>query len=416
MSALLEYPTGTIELEVDMLIGSSSSSWDNAAFDFAQWGTEVAGAWVDVTCDISELTVTAGADKPDGLVTALNGTTGGITLHGSQYNPWAPPWGRNVLGPAVPVRVLWRHAGAATWSTAFTGVTDGWPYDRDAAIAAVPVLDATGGLANLDLATLAAPVGQHETLTARMNRILDAATWSTGLRALSPDGRTVISTDLGAAAWDMLQTAADTGLGLLWIKRTGEVAYLPVGQAGGWTPHLRPEKLTDTDTGDPAELCVANFTNSDPEVVRNIVTVSRSADDLVDGDTPAPATAEDPTSVTRYGPHTYNRTDLIHDTDSWSSTVAAAVLMDSAWPLLHPESADLDIRIDTRVADLLLGAEIGDVITVIDSGQTFECAVVGWSFDLNSKHLTGTLTLSDVTRWVGYGWDMAGWDKATWGV
>lgn len=418
MTALLEFDTGTIELEVSIGVGNQANAWDSSAWDYSQWASDTAGGWVDVTCDVSEVTLTAGASAPDGLLTAINGTTGGLTLHGDQYNPWAPPWGgRNALGPGVPVRIRWRHEGATDFVSAFTGVTDGWPFDRSTGVAAVPILDATGMLANLTLLTLAAPAGQGEGISARINRILDAAGWSTGLRDILADSHPVISTTLGAAPWQLLQTAADTGIGLVWVTRDGVVAYIPVGQAGGsWIPDVLPETLTDTHGSDPTYLCVVNFQNTDPVVVRNIVSITRAADPAVSSDTPVAAIATDATSVSRYGPVSYERTDLINQLDSWSATLAAAVLLGGAWPALHPEVANLDIQVDNRVADLLLGAEIGDAIKVRDSGQNFECIVVGYTVDITNRSLVGSLVLSDITRWVGSFWDSDSWDNAVWSV
>ena len=190
MSARIPYETGTLELSVQFAIGQDASQWDSSSWNYSQWSSEDVGGWVDVTCDVSEVTLTGGASEPDGLLTAINGTTGGITLHGDQYNPWSPPWGdQGQLGPAVPVQLLWRHQGDTSWHTAFTGITDGWPFERSSGTAAIPILDATGGLANLDLPTLAAGVGQGEGLSARMNRILNQAAWPTGLRQIATDAR-----------------------------------------------------------------------------------------------------------------------------------------------------------------------------------------------------------------------------------
>ena len=416
MTALIPYETGALELAVEFAIGRNVSAWDAASWDFSQWSTETTGGWVDVTCDVSELTLTAGASAPDGILTAINATTGGVTLHGDQYNPWTAPWGtQGQLGPQVPCQLLWRHQGDASFKTFFTGVTDGWPFERSSGTAPVPIKDATGGLANLSLPTLATPVGQGEALSARMNRILSQAAWSSGLRQIPTDPRKVISTTMGADVWPMLQTAVDTGLGLLWVKRTGEVAYLPIGETGGTFPTFYGINLTDTHH-DATNVCVVDYTNSDPQVVRNAVTISRAADPAIDGDTPVAAIAVDQASVNQYGPATYSRTDLIHQDDAWSTTVAGAVLLDGAWPMMHPQIAALDIRFDTRVADLLLGVEIGQVLLVHDSGQLFQCAVVGWTVDITRTSFTGTLILSDISQWIGGLWDTDLWDQGIWSI
>jgi hypothetical protein len=414
MTALMPFETGTVELEVDLAIGLGSAGWDVSAWDFDRWATEVSGAMVDVTCDVSEVTLSAGASEEDGILTAINASTGGITLRGSEYNPWTPPWGA-ALGPSIPCQIRWRHQGDAAWTVAFTGFTDGWPYDRATAVASVPLVDATAGLANMTLPTLPAGVGQGETIDQRMNRILNQAGWSTSLRSIPADPHTCISTTMGEAPWAMLQAAADTGIGLLWIKRTGEVAYLPVGQAGGWKPHMFGINLTDVHGG-TTRVCVLNYQNSQPMVRRNAVSISRAADPLIGGDAPVAAIAQDNASIATYGPKTYSRDDLIHQADGWSATIAGAVLLDGAWPTQHPQNAGIDIRIDTRSIDLLMRAEIGDVIMVHDSGLVFECAVVGWNVDITRRDISGSLILSDVTRWVGGLWDTDGWDRGVWSI
>ena len=61
--------------------------------------------------------------------------------------------------------------------------------------------------------------------------------------------------------------------------------------------------------------------------------------------------------MSRFLAHTYERTDLIHTDDSWSSTVAQAVLMSSAWPSTSPASVDLTSRADLAASALLLSLE-----------------------------------------------------------
>jgi hypothetical protein len=371
---------------------------------------------VDITCDVTEIDITSGASSADGLITQINGTSGGLTVYGSDYNPWSGPWA-GMLTPDLAVDIRWRHVGDTSWIYAFTGVVDVWSYDRIAEISSVSIIDATGGLANLDLPTLAVPVGQGETISARMNRILTAANVDPSRWSIATDLHPVISTTLGAKAWDLLDTAADTGIGLMFVDRTGMITYLPVGQAGGWFPTYRPEILVDWHSGpDPNQLCVLTFANNDPVVVRNSVSITRAADPAVDGDTPVTQTATDPPSIKRFGTSTYSRDDLINQSDAWGATIAAAVLQGGAWPAMHPQSADLDVNTDARVADLLLGALIGEAIHVRDSGQAFLCVIVGYMLTLTRASLTGSLVLSDVTLWLGGAWDTDTWDNGAWSI
>jgi hypothetical protein len=418
--ALIPYETGSIEVMIELGIGRQASEgiWDSSAFDYAVWGQDDTslGDWVDVTCDVSEITLTGGADAPDGVVTAIRATTGGLTLHGDEWNPWASPWG-DMLGPDVAVRIRWRHAGDTTWLPMFYGVTDGWPYDRDTKIAAVPILDATGYLANLKLGELGMPVGNGESVSARIGRVLDAARWPAARRDIPSDrALQVAATVLGDMAWSLVATAADTDLGLVFCTRAGLVTYRPVAQLGQWSPVILTPHLTDEDTGAPDDLCVVNYTRADPQVVRNDVTIARAANPSVANDTPVPYHATNDGSVQRFGSKTYERTDLIHASDSWSQTVASVILDNDSFPAPHPQTAELDVRTDFRVADLLLSGEVSQAIHARDGGNEFLCIIVGYNVALTRAGLSGALILQDVTAWQAGGWDSALWDEGRWGV
>jgi hypothetical protein len=136
----------------------------------------------------------------------------------------------------------------------------------------------------------------------------------------------------------------------------------------------------------------------------------------VANDDPPTFNARDDASASRYGDRTYSRTDLIHNTDSWSQTLATAILRNDAWPTNHPQAAAIDIRTDPRAADLLLSAEIANTIRTHDSGHDFLCVIAGYSFTLNRAELSGSLVLQDVTGWQAAGWDTGQWDTDRWGL
>jgi hypothetical protein len=414
VSAILPYPTGELELEVDIAAQSSGGRWDDGAWDEATWdqsGGE--GDWLDLTCDISELELTSGASSSDGLCTKIAGTTGSLTLHGAQYDPWAGRWPANVLGPDLPVRILWRRPGDPEWAPVFAGLTDAWRYDAKTAAVTVPLVDRVAWLGNQKLIARD-PVGAGDTIPDRIARILEAAGWA-GDADLTDSVSPVscVASTLEGAPWDQMAVAADTDLGIVWIDRAGAVAFRPLAQAGqSWTPGATGVTLTD---GTGPGLCVLDYTRANPEVVRNLVSIAHTLGAPDSGSSPAQIARSD-ASIARYGTKDYQRQDLICDSDAWCATVAESILMGDAFPWAHPEGAELDIRADPRVADLLLGAEIADLIDARVSGVVHPCVIVGYHVAITRRSLTGTLILTDRTRYVAGRWDSAGWDIDKWGV
>ena len=431
MPARLPWPHGDVDLLVELGVGRQADAgvWDAAAWDGAVWGASDTdtGDWVDVSCDVLDVDLTAGASQPDGVVTAVDSTTGVVRLAGERWNPWQSAY-RGALGPAVPVRVSWSPVdpdnpdASPSWRPVYTGESDAWPYDRRRAVVAVPVVDATAALGANTLPTEPNPgVGGHETITARMTRILDAARWPADLRDI-PDDRSVttIPTVLGDDAWSMMQTAADTDLGVVWVNRGGLVAYRPVAHLGQWAPD--PVGIGLTDVAGDGNVCVLDYTRTDPVVVRNDVTIAH--DKPPDTDPPANPAPPDPpqvrltddASIERYRPRTYKRTDLIHDDDTWSAILAEVILEGAAFPSQHPQSATLDLRADVRVRDLLLDAELTQSLVVTDTGRSYLCLLVGYALTITRTALSGSVVLQDITAWIAGRWDSALWDIDVWGV
>ena len=294
------------------------------------------------------------------------------------------------------------------------GLTDAWEYDAATQIASVPLVDRTAWLANQKLAALAGPVGAGEAVPARIGRILTAAGWA-GTTDLAPSVSPIscIATTLEGAPWDQISVAADTDLGIAWIDRAGAVAFRAMAQAGqSWTPGATGVTITD---GSAPGLCALNYTRSNPEVVRNVVLIAHVLAPPDSGSSTAQVSRNDP-SVVRYGEKDYERSDLICDADTWCAIVAESILMGDAFPYQHPEAADLDIRVDPAVVDLLLGAEIADLIDVVVSGVVHPCVIVGYTVAISRRSLTGSLILSDATRYQAGRWGSAGWDIDKWGV
>lgn len=406
-----------LELEIALGIGVDAGEWDTSAWGAGRWSESdtLTGNWVDVTCAVLDpFTLAAGASDAEGIVTRWEAATATLTLLGSQWDPWSGPY-LGLLTPMLPVRIRWREPGITDWAVTFLGYVDedGYHYTPDPnprlCRAEIACVDATTLLVAFD-GTEGSPVGAGETAAQRVTRILNAARWPSTERDITAGGETVKSTTLAGEAWTMLMQVADTDLGLLWVRRDGRVGYRPHGAAGIGT--VLDGTLTVCPS--PGSIQVQDLEWGQPFAVRNIVTISRQ----VDTGTAATVILEDTTSVARFLPHTYERTDLIHTSDAWSTTLAQTILLASAWPARGPRSVALDSRMgDPRVPTLILTLEPLHSFNVTDGTSVFLERAAGWQSTIGKHSITATVVLDDITRWAGDPWDgVAGWDSATWGV
>lgn len=416
-------PDPQIDIEVSLGVGSiyPGGVWDSATWDYNTWqqpDTSL-GTWTDVTCYVINddgLRLAAGSTSTDGVVTRWEAQTCSFTLIGDQWNPRGPYSG--LLGPGLPVRVRWKLSSqdATHWVVCFTGYVDdtGFTYDPKTFRAQIAATDATRIFAAFN-GIQQSPIGQGETAAQRVTRIADLMNWPAAQRDITAGGVAVQATALADAAWSMLLAVADTDLALLWISRAGNLAFRPEGK-------VKPSSTLSAIIGcnvvnPPVGVPVIepiNIEGQQPTVTRNIVSVSRQA---IAGDTPVTVTVRDDESVSRYLGHTYERTDLIHMDDTWSTTVAQAVLMSSAWPTGAPEKVSLSSRADLAASALLLGLEPSLSIQVVDLlGNVWTCEPAGWDIMIKRDQIAGDITTLDVSVWLGSVWDGThGWDTGKWG-
>jgi hypothetical protein len=395
--------------------------WDGAdtEWDVSAWSQTdtTLGDFVDVTCDVLDdgVGLKAGASSADGVVTRWEAATCDFRLVGTAYDPRSGPWA-GLLGPGVEVAVRWRTLAAdAEWLTAFRGLTDdeGFSYDPKAKVASVAATDGIRVFAAYD-GPEQPPIGQGETAAERVARIADMVRWPTDRRDIEPGGVPLKQTTLAEAAWTMLLQVADTDLAHLWINRAGELAYRPQGK-------VLPQQIVHAWIGchvdDPPEgatvVTPIQLLGQQPTITRNVVSISRQARD--ETDEAATVTLVDDSSVARYFPHTYERTDLIHTEDAWSTRVAEAILAASAWPSAAPESVELDSNADPAATALLLGLEPSLTVVVDDGESQWICEPAGWEVAVRRNGIHGTIQLLDVSSYYGATWDNAAWDETRWG-
>ena len=433
MPALTAYG---VELLVELAVGRAADAglWGQSAWDQARWGTSdtTSGDWVDVTCDVLDsLRMTAGSNTEDGVTRRWESASSSFTLGGDQWDPWNGPHA-GILGDRTPVRVSWRapslvlellaRFGVATsydvagWVRAFTGfiATRGYSWDPAEQEARVQCVDGTSVLVAAD--SVASPAqGAGETAANRVARVAAAALWAGGYD-VSAGGTTLQATTLEAPAWDELLEVADTDLGLLWVNRAGVLAYRPRGRVGQGV--RLSGRLVVCESADD-DVAVMTMGANQPSATRNRVTIARRVDPTIPGDVPVPAVREDRESIARYQPHGYQRTDLWHTTDTWSATLADAVLGGGAWPSAAPGQVLLDsITGDVLVPVLLLTLEPDMTFDVVDdAGTSYRQAVVGWDVQVSNDEIEGLLLLEDVSRWAFVGhWGAAIWGVDRWGI
>jgi hypothetical protein len=413
-------PGPGVDLEVCLGIGTIEPGgvWDAGTWNYNTWqeSDTSLGDWTDVTCDVL-VPVTFGAgSSADGVVSRWEAQTCALTLRGSTYDPRSGPY-TGLLGPGLPVRVRWRPTGAGDWLVAYQGQCDddGFTYDPKSRRAQLATTDGTRIFAAFNGLAQDPEVGLGDTAGERVARIADMVQWPEDRRDIDLGGVALQSTSLADEAWSLLLAVADTDLALLWIDRAGNLAFRSQAKVipqRTLAAAIACEPPPDLDEG-VAVIVPLNITGQQPTVTRNIVSVSRQA--LNDDDEAVTVTLRDEPSVSRFLAHSYQRTDLIHTDDAWTTTVAEAILMASAWPSTAPASVDLSSRADRAASALLLGLEPNLSVLVSDGVGVWECEPSGWSVTVTREEISGSIEMLDVSTWYGGAWDGAGWDLGTWG-
>jgi hypothetical protein len=258
----------------------------------------------------------------------------------------------------TPMRVV-RHR--ATWAGTtyplWRGYADAWDLNYEGPYAEA-VLTATDGfkvLANYDR-TAGGSVGAGEDSGARVGRILTSAGWNTTDRVVAAGDTTVQATTLDGTALTELYLVADTEIGELYIDGAGRLVFR--------NRHaIMEDARSNTAQGvfgnaGGSELPYGDVTvQYDDQTLINLVRVARAGG--------SQQTAQDATSQTRYLVHTFDRTDLLMETDTVALDYAQWVLYQSKDPELRFATITVHPRLDPDVLfPQVLGREIGDRITI----------------------------------------------------
>jgi hypothetical protein len=271
------------------------------------------------------------------------------------------------LAPMVPVRIRASFAGTAY--QLYSGFADGWipaavSYEGGYAELTLPATDAFKVLAGITLPAVSIE-GVGADTGARVRDILLRAGWYTSAERLTVStGNSVLQgTTLGADPLSLMQVAADSEIGQLYVSGAGAVVF-----------RARRDLLTDTrsntvqavfgdlpGTVQPAgtELaCAAVGRAFDDTTMCNDVQATRAGGTLQE--------TQDAASIAKYlFPRTYARSDLILQNDSDALAWAQWVLYVSRGGEDRFETLQVDPQADpASLWPQVLGREIGDRIQV----------------------------------------------------
>lgn len=325
--------------------------------------------WVDISTYVRSWKVRYGAARGDEPTLRYDASFATIELNDGdrRFDP------ENLAGPYVSAgvsnvepmrRVRIRLVYNSISYPVFYGLSDDFAPNyigNDHTVTTLTATDAQKVFGGINRGAVA-PVGASEDTGARITRILDGADWPAADRLISTGDTTVQATDLDGNVLGELQLVQDTELGEFYLDRTGRAVFrnrqAMLTEARSHTPQAVFGDGGLEATGEIPYADVKPSTGA--EAMANRVNITRVGGAL--------QSVEDSVSVSRFLVKTYDRTDLIMETDTVALGYANAVLYQYGVPRrrftriefnpARPHEAD-------TVWPVLLGRELADRVTVI---------------------------------------------------
>ena len=238
---------------VELGVGNTASPTGQAVWDTALWdtgGDEWAGTeptWLDITCDVHDVELDQGRDR---TIERWQVGTCALTVDNTAgaYDITATPTDPAVLSlrPGRQVRVgIALDGGAPRWLGRWFIDAANPTYDPVLSdVVELACVDAKGQAGKVDVGAVVTPVGASETVTARIGRVLDAAGWHPAYRDIAACSTTVLATELGQKAVDLIDLAADSSGGAVFGDHLGPRRLQQSGLAD-----LRPDEPVDAIIG-----------------------------------------------------------------------------------------------------------------------------------------------------------------------
>jgi hypothetical protein len=310
--------------------------------------------WVDLTCDLTDLEISLGSSAGEGILSKPDAGTLVAKLYDPEgkYDPYNPdtPYAlgnRTRLTPGVPVRawceVITSVAVAkppVTVLPLFTGTADRWqhnwtaePSERAATLTAT---DWTKQFARFDRAALDTPVGQGDTVTQRLQRIVDYFGWAGFVQTFGASTVTLQSTGLAQSAWEMVQRAATDELGFVYFQPLPPTVAAPgqlqVDLRSMWSSLPAPLFTIGCGPGNydiATEVIPASF----DEQITNAAYVARAGG--------TQQVAKSGTSIAKFWEQSVNRSDLGLADDAQVAQWALSLVTLYAYPQLSLDKITL---------------------------------------------------------------------------
>lgn len=345
-------------------VSGTALIWDDATrglWDTGTWGGDT--SFVDMVASgrVRGGRIQRGATSQNGPYARADAGTAEVVLD----NRDAALDPTNLSGPYVaggvtqvqPMRAWRIRAGAYDL---WRGFADAWDLDYPSsghdATCTLRGTDATKVLANYD-GPEQAPAGAGEDTGARIGRILDSAGWPSADRDLDVGLTNVIATTLAQPALTELLLTADTEGGELYVSAAGKVVFRNRHAVLTEARSTTPQAIF----GDgPGELPFTGLDLAhDDALLANLVRINRA------GGVDSEQVVEDLASQATYLVRSFERSDLIHQTDAESLQMAEWVLGLMREGTLRFDSITVDPRDDPdTLYPAILGRELGDRIRV----------------------------------------------------
>jgi hypothetical protein len=326
-----------------------------------QLGTEV---YADVEDWFRGATVKRGVSRFDGIYGRAEAGTMQIVLDNNdrRFDP------TNLAGPYVAAGATQVKAGRAIrlraiWNSVtydlFRGFVDEPRLNyvrRGPSTATLTATDGTAAVANYDQ-NGGATVGAGEDTGARINRILDNMGWPAAERNIAAGKTTVQGTDLSANAWAEIVLTSDTELGEVYFDVDGKLTFRN-RHALSTDTRSNTSQAVFGDANDGIELGFVDVELvADLNQTRNVIRAGR-----VGG---TQQITEDASSIAEYRRRTWQRSDLLHQTDIEVAAYAAYVLSLLKSNELRIATLKVDPLADpARLFPQVLGRKLGDRVTV----------------------------------------------------
>jgi hypothetical protein len=318
--------------------------------------------WTDVTAYVWSASTQRGASRAESPVLHYDAGTATVALDNSdrRFDP------TNLTGPyvaagatevtpmrAVRLRATWAGVTYDLWR----GYADSWGITYNGPNWSQCTLTATDGfkvLSNYDRIAVSA-VGAGEAAGTRIGRVLDSVSWSATDRVIATGDTTLQATTLDGDALTEMYLDSDTEIGELYMDGAGRVVFRN-RQALLEDARSNTPQATFGDSG--TELPYTSVTIAyDEATLANLVQVGRVGGTV--------QVSQDVPSQNTYLTRTFNRTDLLMQTDAAAAEYAGFIKFVGKDPELRFATLVVNPLADAaHLFPQVLSREIGDRVTI----------------------------------------------------